>query len=211
MELSEHLTFEETPRHTEIPESVRTQPGSVAVRVTGNEDGSTITVMSADRVGLLADAAALLALQKISIRAARIWTEDGIGCSEWQVARTGLDQHLLRERLEGIVDGRLDVTGRLRVANAADLAPAVVVHAEASERATVIEVRAADRPGVVYLVCAALARLGLTVRSAHVDTLGPQAVDVFYVQEQQAVALTAERARQAADAIRAALTAPDGS
>ena len=46
-----------------------------------------------------------------------------------------------------------------------------------------LEVRAADRPGVVYLVCAALARLDVAVRSAHVDTLGPQAVDVFYLQE----------------------------
>ena len=45
-----------------------------------------------------------------------------------------------------------------------------------------LEVRAADRPGVVYLVCAALAGLDVAVRSAHVDTLGPQAVDVFYVQ-----------------------------
>ena len=35
----------------------------------------------------------------------------------------------------------------------------------------------------VYLVCAALAGLDVAVRSAHVDTLGPQAVDVFYLQE----------------------------
>ena len=56
---------------------------------------------------------------------------------------------------------------------------------------TVLEVRAADRPGVVYLVCAALARLDVAVRSAHVDTLGPQAVDVFYLQEAAAGVLSA--------------------
>jgi [protein-PII] uridylyltransferase len=72
----------------------------------------------------------------------------------------------------------------------------------------VLEVRAADRPGTVHLVCAALARLGLTVRSAHVDTLGPQAVDVFYLQEEGAGALTDERASAAAHAVRAALTSP---
>lgn len=210
VELSEHLTIEETPRTAVVPEQVRAEPGAVAVTVAEHEDGSTITVMSADRVGLLADAAALLAMQKISIRAARIWTEGGIGCSEWQVARTGLDANLLRERLAGIVDGRLDVAGRLRVSGAADLAPIVVVHANDSERATVIEVRAADRPGVVYLVCATLADLGLTVRSAHVDTLGPQAVDVFYVQEPGGVALDAERSAAAAQAIRDVLSA-DGS
>ena len=69
-----------------------------------------------------------------------------------------------------------------------------------------LEVRAADRPGVVHLVCAALAALDVTVRSAHVDTLGPQAVDVFYLQEQSAGALSETRAAAAAHAVRAALT-----
>jgi len=82
-----------------------------------------------------------------------------------------------------------------------------VVRAEASEQATVLEVRAADRPGVVYLVCAALAGLDVAVRSAHVDTLGPQAVDVFYLQEASAGALSETRAAEAAHAVRAALTA----
>ena len=49
--------------------------------------------------------------------------------------------------------------------------------------------------------------MGLTVRSAHVDTLGPQAVDVFYVQEVDAGALSDHRAADAAHAVRAALTA----
>ncbi len=52
--------------------------------------------------------------------------------------------------------------------------------------ATVLEVRADDRPGVVHLVCSALAGSTSRSGSAHVDTLGPQAVDVFYVQEPRA-------------------------
>ena len=58
----------------------------------------------------------------------------------------------------------------------------------------------------MHLVCSALAGLDLTVRSAHVDTLGPQAVDVFYVQEAAAGALSDHRAADAAHAVRAALT-----
>ena len=69
-----------------------------------------------------------------------------------------------------------------------------------------LEVRAADRTGVLYLVCSALAAHGLSVRSAHVDTLGPQAVDVFYVQEEGAGILSDHRASQAAHAVREALT-----
>ncbi|MEQ4523657.1 hypothetical protein [Nocardioides kribbensis] len=66
--------------------------------------------------------------------------------------------------------------------------------------------RTADRPGVVYLVCSALARLDVAVRSAHVDTLGPQAVDVFYLQEAGAGQLAETRAAAAAHAVRATLS-----
>jgi [protein-PII] uridylyltransferase len=86
------------------------------------------------------------------------------------------------------------------------LEPAVVVRPEASAHATVLEVRAADRPGLVHVVAAALARLDVAVRSAHVDTLGPQAVDVFYLQEPGAGALPDHRAAAAAHAVRAALS-----
>lgn len=205
VELSENLSVSETERHPDVPEAVREVPGTVAVSVADHEDGSTITVMAADRVGLLADAAAALALQRISIRAARVWTQDGTGISEWEVARTGIDANLLRERLVAIAEGRLDAADRLRRTGPEDLAPIVVLHPDASERATVIEVRAADRPGVVHLVCAALAGLGITVRSAHVGTLGPQAVDVFYVTGADGEALGTERSGVAADAIRTAL------
>ena len=81
---------------------------------------------------------------------------------------------------------------------------------EASDQATVLEVRATDRPGVVHLVCAALAALDVTVRSAHVATLGPQAVDVFYLQEASAGVLSESRAAAAAHAVRAALAPPPG-
>jgi [protein-PII] uridylyltransferase len=85
------------------------------------------------------------------------------------------------------------------------LQPSVEVRPEASAHATVLEVRTTDRPGVVHLVCAALADLDVTVRSAHVDTLGPQAVDVFYLQEASAGVLSDQRAAAAAHAVRAAL------
>jgi [protein-PII] uridylyltransferase len=58
---------------------------------------------------------------------------------------------------------------------------------------------------VLYVVCAALAAEDVSVRSAHVDTLGPQAVDVFYVQESGAGALSDHRASDAAHAVRDAL------
>jgi len=171
----------------------------------GVPDGSQVTVVARDRVGLLADAAAMLALQKASVRAARAWTQDGYGVSVWDVGETGLDDILLRQRLEAIVDGRIDAGERLRRVTPVRLEPTVAVRPEASPSATVIEVRSADRPGLIHVVCAALARMDISVRSAHVSTLGPQAVDVFYVQEASAGALSEERAASAAHAVRQAL------
>ena len=102
------------------------------------------------------------------------------------------------------------MSSRARAAPADALEPTVAVRPEASRQATVLEVRTADRPGVVYLACAALAELDIAVRSAHVDTLGPQAVDVFYLQEAHAGVLSDQRAAEAAHAVRAALTAAAG-
>ena len=46
----------------------------------------------------------------------------------------------------------------------------------------------------------------VSVRSAHLTTLGPQAVDVFYLQEAAAGVLSEVRAAEAAHAVREALT-----
>ena len=190
----------------EVPREVRR--GSVSVAVEAAGDGSRVTVIAPDRVGLLADFAATLALQRIPVRAARAWSQDRYAVSVWEVGEPDLDAAVLRQRYEAVAEGKVDVARRLRSAGpGAELDPAVVVRPEASDQATVLEVRAADRLGVIHRVCAALAALDIAVRSAHVDTLGPQAVDVFYLQESSAGALTDQRAAQAAHAVRAALDA----
>jgi [protein-PII] uridylyltransferase len=186
-----------------VPREVR--KGGVCIQVVPVDGGARVTVLARDRVGLLADAAALFALQRASVRSARAWSQDDVGISVWDVAEEHLDEAVLRNRFEAIVSGRVDPAARLR-GDPVRIAPSVVVRPEASARATVLEVRTADRPGVVHQVCSALAHLDLTVRSAHVDTLGPQAVDVFYVQEAHAGALSDTRAAEAAHAVRDALS-----
>ena len=187
-----------------VPKEVRR--GGVSVTVEPVADGSRVTVIAPDRIGLLADIAAMLALQRIGVRAARVWSQDQYGVSFWEVAEEHVDPAVLRQRYEAIQEGRFDPAPRLAPPAGQDLAPTVVVRPEASAQATVLEVRAADRPGVVYLVCSALARLDVAVRSAHVNTLGPQAVDVFYLQEAAAGVLSDVRAAEAAHAVREALT-----
>ncbi|MGZ4453831.1 MAG: [protein-PII] uridylyltransferase, partial [Nocardioides sp.] len=186
-----------------IPEEARR--GGVSIVVDPLPDGSRVTVVAPDRVGLLADMAATFGLQRVAVRSARVWPQEPYGVTVWEVAEPALDPRVLRERFTAVSEGRLDPSTRLKPAASRGLAPAVVIRPEAGTHATVLEVRTDDRPGVVYLVTATLARLGITVRSAHVDTLGPQAVDVFYLQEASAGTLAEERAASAAGAVRAAL------
>jgi [protein-PII] uridylyltransferase len=199
---------EPTPASTVVPALAEAGDVVVAVEPEG-VDGALVRVVAADRTGLLADAAAMLALERATVRSARAWTleRDGgpVGVSEWSVAGAAPDAAALRQRLEAIAAGRVDPDQRLRRPAPTRLEPTVVVRPEASARATVLEVRAADRPGLVFTVCRAVADLGIAVRSAHVTTLGPQAVDVFYLQEEAAGPLADDRAAAAAHAIRAAL------
>ncbi|WP_309237425.1 ACT domain-containing protein [Actinomadura sp. BRA 177] len=67
--------------------------------------------------------------------------------------------------------------------------PRVMILADASRTATVIEVRAHDRPGLLWRVGQALGSCGLQVRAAQVDTLGAEAVDVFYVVDEEGLPL----------------------
>ncbi len=194
----------------EIPEVAAA--GGTSIQVVPTVDGCRVTTVGLDRVGLLADLAATFALQRAQVRAARIWSQGDYGVCVWDLADDGLDEGRLNDAFDNVVARRVDPVARLAPRRSADgqrLAPTVVVRPEASEQATVFEVRTADLLGVVYLVSAALAELDMTVRSAHVSTLGPQAVDVFYVQEASAGALSETRAADAAHAIRSRL-APAG-
>ena len=206
--LGEGTVPEETgdaPSVVEVAAAVRADPRRVDVRLETGEDGATVTVVSGDRTGLIADVAGALTVQRASIRSARAWTQDDLAVSVWDVDDTHLDEGILRQRLEAVVAARTDPAARLRPPRDTGLEPSVQVRHDASHQATVMEVRVEDRPGVVYLVCSALAGLDVSVRSAHLTTLGPQAVDVFYVQEQGAGALSDERAASAVHAVRQAL------
>ena len=199
---------DDSPPYVEVSDAVRADPSRFDVRLDTGEDGATVTVASGDRTGLIADIAGALTVQRASIRSARAWTQDDLAISVWDVDDTHLDEGILRQRVEAVVTGRTDPAERLRPPRDTGLDPSVQVRHDASHQATVMEVRVEDRPGVVYLVCSALARLDVSVRSAHLTTLGPQAVDVFYVQEQGAGALSDERAASAVHAVRQALQDP---
>ena len=100
----------------------------------------------------------VFALQRAPVRAARAWAEGEYAVSVWDVADEPVDPAVLRERFDAVVERAASTPPRgsparprRRSRRASSSGP------EASRQATVLEVRAADRPGVLYLTLAALA------------------------------------------------------
>ena len=68
-------------------------------------------------------------------------------------------------------------------AEAFTISPNVLIDNRASNRYTVIEVNAQDRPALLYELAFALFQAKVTLHSAHVATYGERAVDTFYVTD----------------------------
>ena len=149
-----------------------------------------ITVLSPDRVGLLAATAGVLSLHRLGVRSAQTETLGDRVVSVWTVLPVYGDvpaadrvRDDLRRALEGSLDlaellGRRDSDQR----SVPTAAPDVLVVPGASARASVLEVRAHDAPGLLYRVASAISAAGVDISAALVSTLGSEVVDVFYVQ-----------------------------
>jgi [protein-PII] uridylyltransferase len=103
------------------------------------------------------------------------------------------DWSTARASLEAALSGRLDIDSALeereeryarfrRSVSAYPAEPRVLIDNDASAVATVIEVRAPDRGPVLYRVAHALSVSGVYITRALINTLGAEAIDVFYVQ-----------------------------
>ncbi|HQG16982.1 MAG TPA: ACT domain-containing protein, partial [Ornithinibacter sp.] len=71
----------------------------------------------------------------------------------------------------------------------------------ASSDATVLEVRAQDRPGLLHEIGAAFASAGISVRSAHIATYAGQTLDTFYLTGADGLPLPPARVAQAVSLI----------
>ena len=187
--------------------------GGVGIVIEQIPGALRVTIAAPDRPGLLAAAAAVLTIHRLTVRTAAIRTIDGTGLQAWTVAPQFGDAPAaatLRADLVRALDGSLDVAARMAKRSAPArrgpaAPPEVRVVDGASESASVLEVRAHDMPGLLYSVSSALTKLGISVTSARVHTLGAEAVDVFYVQAANGSPLSPARSREIASEVAQAL------
>ncbi|MFG3102626.1 [protein-PII] uridylyltransferase [Streptomyces sp. NPDC048182] len=202
----------------------QTEPAPDTEPSAGSEPlGVELLVAVPDQPGVLPAVAGVLATHRLTVRTAELRAltlPDGVEGSvlllDWRVAAEygSLPQAgRLRADLVRALDGTLDVAGRLAERDAAYprrrglLAPParVTVAPAASHLATVIEVRAQDAPGLLFRIGHALEKAGVRVRSAHVSTLGANAVDAFYVTGPEGAPLPGVEAGEVAGVLEEAL------
>ncbi|MEW1914631.1 [protein-PII] uridylyltransferase [Kitasatospora sp. NPDC085895] len=189
---------------------------------TGTEPmGVELTLAIPDRPGLLGTVAGVLALHRLTVRSASLRELDPIDAGpvlllSWTVAAEYgelPEAARLRADLRRALEGSLDVARKLAERDAAaprrrgiaTPPPVVSVAPGASLSATILEVRAHDAPGLLHRIGRALDAAGVRVRTAHVSTLGADAVDAFYVTDAEGLPLAAARAAQVAGAVQEAL------
>ena len=146
---------------------------------------------------------------RASVRSARAWTQDDLAISVWDVDDTHLDEAILRQRLDAVVQrpagprrpAAAAAGGRARAVGAGPARRVAPGHRDGGPR---------RRPARAWSTSCARRWPGSTCRCARrtSTTLGPQAVDVFYVQEPGAGVLSDERAASAVHAVRRALQDP---
>ena len=184
-EIDEHMLLEENSRKK-----------GVAVEVRRLDSAWQLTLIAADRPGLFAAAAGTLSSFGMNILKAEAFANRrGTVLDTFTFADpirtldlnpTEVDR--LRSTAEKAVTGKTDVRELLRnrpkpalPSRKARIPARVNIDSQASHSATLIEIVAEDRPGLLYDVASAISNHGANIEVVLIDTEAHKAIDVFYV------------------------------
>jgi [protein-PII] uridylyltransferase len=190
-------------RHFRLVKARKDAPAAFDWHDLAGGQGTELTLVTDDRRGLLADVAGTLTAQGIDILAVDVFSRgDGVVIDTFRLSEVAFHRPVsperrvrVEEQLKGALAGRHDVEAavarwleknprRPRPAlGRAARGPAVRFDQEASAAATVVEVKAQDRPGLAWTIARTLAHFGLDITFAKIATAKALALDVFYVTD----------------------------
>lgn len=169
----------------------------VATRLRETQGVTEVLVYAGDRAGLFASLAAAISASGADIADARVHTtKDGAAFDIFSIQSTDLKPFGLRDAraLESLVqrvtraaleDQALPLARTPSRRNAAfAIEPWVRIDNDITPNATVIEASGRDRHGLLAELAHVCAEARIPIVSAHIDTFGVRASDVFYVLEE---------------------------
>ncbi|MBC7504561.1 MAG: ACT domain-containing protein, partial [Sandarakinorhabdus sp.] len=176
----------------------RAAPLSIAALPDPASGTTLVSIYAADHPGLFYRIAGAISLAGANILDARIHTtRDGQAIDNFVVAdplgrpfaeRAQLQR--LTRSIEDVLTGKTRLADRLaarplarRRAEVFKVEPNIIIDNKASNRYTVVEIGAADRPALLYALTHALFQSRVTIHSAHIATYGERATDTFYLTD----------------------------
>lgn len=171
---------------------------NIATEYYAARGATLVTIIAADHPGLFYRIAGGIHLAGGNIIDARIHTaSNGMAVDNFLVQdplgrpfmeETQLER--LKSAIENALANRVELVPQLAArpltrprAEAFEVRPRVIIDNEASNRLTVVEVNARDRPALLNRLARALFEAKLIVHSAHIATYGERAADTFYVTD----------------------------
>jgi len=185
---------DEIKAHLDLARQLETRP--VAVEITHERSVYRLTLLTKDRSGLFASVAGAISSFGLNIVKVEAFSNAaGIVVDTFTFSDPNRTLELnppevdrLRGVVRRVVEGKQEAEKLLRgrpkpflPSRSGTLKPSVAFNNEASDAATLVEIVAQDRPGLLYDLARAISEAGCNIEVVLIDTEAHKALDVFYV------------------------------